>query len=74
LRAEELEKHIDSVVRELDRELHGQIPHDRVETVNRGHYKSLCRDAAINDFIPVLVYRFAKEELVETVAELDTAA
>jgi hypothetical protein len=40
------------------------VPAERVTAVGRAHYESLSRDAAVNDFIPLLVYRFAKEELI----------
>jgi hypothetical protein len=33
--------------------------------MGRGHYDSLVAHAAITDFVPLFVYRFTKEELVE---------
>jgi hypothetical protein len=61
---EELERHVDRLVQELDRELKGQVPEERIIAVAHAHYESLNRRAAFNDFVPLLVYRFAKEDLV----------
>jgi hypothetical protein len=60
---EELELQVDKLFRDLHRDLDGTVPAERVSAVGRAYYHSLRQDAAINDFIPLLVYRFASEEL-----------
>lgn len=59
---EELDRKMAKLPHDLHRDLGGAIPLERA--VSRAHYNGLRRDAAINDFIPLLVYRFAREELV----------
>jgi hypothetical protein len=60
---EDLERQIDRVLHSL-REFAGDgIDAARVRAVGLAHYESLHRHATINDFIPLLVYRYAKEEL-----------
>jgi hypothetical protein len=61
---EELERQMDKLPADLHRDLGGAVPLDRIRVVSNAHYAGLRRDAAINDFIPLLVYRFAREELV----------
>jgi hypothetical protein len=63
---EELERHLDRVSRALQRELDGRVAAPEITAVARTHFESLVRDAAINDFIPLLVYRFTKEELIQS--------
>jgi hypothetical protein len=62
---EELERQMDRFFLDLQRELDGRVAAPDT-AVARTHYESLVQDAAINDFIPLLVYRFAKEELVQS--------
>jgi hypothetical protein len=62
--SDELERQMERLLRELQRDLEDSVPAARVTAVGRAHYESLHRGAAINDYIPLLVYRFAKEELV----------
>jgi hypothetical protein len=61
---DELERQIDRLPHDLRRDLGDAVPAERIGAVSRAHYDMLRRDAVINDFIPLLVYRFAKEELV----------
>jgi hypothetical protein len=59
----------------LRRELAGTVPADRVAEVGLAHFERLSLNASIPDFIPLLVYRFAKEELLyATPDELQRAA
>ncbi len=72
---EELERQMNRLLQDLNRELEGQVPEERVTAVAHAHYESLNHSAAINDFVPLLVYRFAMEELVtSTRDELHDAA
>lgn len=61
---ETLERHMEAVYRNLYRDLGETVPAEQVRTVARAHYESVSREARINDFVPLLVYRFAKAELV----------
>jgi hypothetical protein len=63
---EELERQMDRFFLDLQRELDGRVAAPEITAVARTHYESLVQDAAINDFIPLLVYRFTKEELVQS--------
>ena len=62
---EELERQIDRVLHSLREHAGDGIDAARVHAVGLAHYESLHRHAAINDFIPLLVYRYAKEELTQ---------
>lgn len=48
----------------LRRELAGTPGAEHVSVVGNGHFERLTQEATIPDFIPLLVYRFTKEELV----------
>jgi hypothetical protein len=61
---QELDRQMAKVYRDLDHDLAGNAGADRVRAVSHGYYDWLHRNAAVNDFIPLLVYRFTKEELV----------
>lgn len=63
---EELERQLDRLLRDLVRDVGDDVAPDRVEVVVMGNYERLRREAKINDFIPLLVYRFAKEDLVSS--------
>jgi hypothetical protein len=62
--SDELERQMDKVYRDLVRDLAGSAGADRVNAVSHSYYDRLRRDAVVNDFIPLLVYRLTKEELV----------
>jgi hypothetical protein len=62
--AEELDGTIAGSLDELRRELAGRVAPERVTAIGYRHYERLRRDATINDFIPVLVHRYAREELL----------
>jgi hypothetical protein len=56
-------------------ELGDRVTAEEVAAVGRRQFERLIRDATITDFIPLLVYRCAKDELLRRVpAELDHAA
>jgi len=48
----------------LQRELGAAVPHDHLLAVGSYHTQRLLAHATITDFIPLLVYRFTKEELL----------
>jgi hypothetical protein len=58
-----LNDHVERVLDGLGRELADEIPATRVTSVGRGYFEQLRAEARITDFIPVLVYRFTREEL-----------
>lgn len=64
--SQDLEHQLDRLLDELQHDFRGKVPADRVDAVARAHFDSLNVGAAINDFIPLLVYRFAREELVRS--------
>ena len=73
--SEEIERQSDRLLSQLHNELGGAIEPERIAVIGRGHYDSLVQNAAINDFVPLLVYRFTKEELVDALtARLPKAA
>lgn len=61
---EELERQMDRLFRDLHHDFDESVPAEQVTAVGRAYYESIRRDAAINDFIPLLVHRFATDELV----------
>jgi hypothetical protein len=60
---EELERQTARQLDNLRQELEEIVTADTVVRVGREHYAELCRQATITDFIPLLVYRFTKDEL-----------
>jgi hypothetical protein len=62
---EDLERQIDRVLDALREHAGDGINAARVRAVGLSHYESLHRHATINDFIPLLVYRYAKEDLAQ---------
>jgi hypothetical protein len=63
---QELERQLDRVLDALVRDLGDSVAADDVTTIGRVHCERLRRDATVNDFIPLLVYRLAREELVQS--------
>jgi hypothetical protein len=61
---QELEEQTARRLDALRRELAGRVEAERVAEVGRGHFERLSLHASIPDFIPLLVYRYAKEELL----------
>jgi hypothetical protein len=56
----ELEHHTSALLDGLHRELGD----GRVKTVGRRHFERLLRDARVLDYIPLLVYRATKEDVL----------
>ena len=62
--SQQLEAQMDRVLANLVRELAEVAPAGEITSVSREHYERLRGPASITEFIPLLVYRFTKEELV----------
>jgi len=60
----ELEHHVEMRLDALRNEFAGQADTESITAVGLRHFEHLRRDATINDFIPQLVHRFAREELL----------
>jgi hypothetical protein len=72
---EQLDLQMSHIYKRLVEDLGQDVPAEQVLAVGTSHYDRLQRDAAVNEFIPLLVYRFAREELVAArPAELHIAA
>jgi hypothetical protein len=73
--SQELERQTAAGLDALRRELEPEIPPERVTTVGHQHFERLRCHATVTDFIPLLVYRLTREELLygETVALEDVA-
>jgi hypothetical protein len=63
---DELERQTRRQLDNLRRELAGSVPAEQVAKIGEKHFVALRREAAIVDFIPLLVYRFAKDELLSS--------
>jgi hypothetical protein len=61
---EQLDVQMDHILKSLVVDLGREVSAEQVLAVGTSHFERLQRDAAINDFIPLLVYRFTREELV----------
>jgi hypothetical protein len=61
---EQLEVQMEHTLKSLVVDLGDEASAEQVLAVGSSHFERLQRDAAINDFIPLLVYRFTREELV----------
>lgn len=61
--SEELDRQIAALVHELQRQRPANVAPEHVDAVAYGYYGQLQRDATVNDFIPLLVYRYTKEQL-----------
>jgi len=66
---QELEKLTRSRLDALHRELGGRVSPDEVRSVGTRHFERLCRQASIFDYVPLLVYRSTKDELLLGVPE-----
>jgi hypothetical protein len=72
---EQLDAQMEHMFRRLVDDLGNDVSVEHVRAVGTSHFERLERDAAVNDFIPLLVYRFAREELVAAQhADLHVAA
>lgn len=61
---QELEKLTSSRLDALHREPGDQVDRGRLTAIGRRHYERLRGQATIFDFIPLLVYRSTKDELL----------
>jgi hypothetical protein len=59
-----LNRQVERQLESLRREFADEIPASQVTAVGEAHFDRLRADARIPDFIPVLVYRFTREELI----------
>jgi hypothetical protein len=64
--ADELNAHIEREIRTLQREFAGSVPDDEVREAVRAQLEQLRATAAFDDFIPLLVYRRARDVLLES--------
>jgi hypothetical protein len=62
--AEQLDTQMEHIFKRLVEDLASDVPPEQVLAVGTSHYERLQQDAAVDDFIPLLVYRFTREELV----------
>jgi hypothetical protein len=62
--SQELEKQIGGRLAALQRELGPDVPAERVAALGRYHADRLLAGATITDFIPQLVYRATKEQIL----------
>ncbi|MGZ4360915.1 MAG: three-helix bundle dimerization domain-containing protein [Gaiellaceae bacterium] len=69
MKTPELELQVDKVFRALREDFGDAVGAQRAHAVGVSHYESLRHHATIYDFIPLLVYRYAKEELVQVKRE-----
>jgi len=61
---QELEEQTAKGLDNLRRELVGSVPGERVAEVGHAHFERISSNASIPDFVPLLVYRYAREELL----------
>jgi len=59
-----LNRQVDQLLESLRREFADELPATQVTAVGEAVFDELRRDARISDFIPVLVYRYARDELL----------
>jgi hypothetical protein len=72
---DDLAHHLEMRLDALRNEFAGHVDADSITAVGLRHFEHLRRDATINDFIPQLVHRFAREELLNAKSdELHSAA
>ncbi len=61
---EELRIHLERGLANLRREFAGKVPAEHVTRVGMDRFETLIESARITDFIPLLVYRETREELL----------
>ena len=75
MRTEELNHRVERQLEYLCLEFGGEVPASQVTALGQAHFERLRAEAHINDFLPVLVHRFTREELLRiTTADLHRAA
>jgi len=65
----ELKAHLERGLESLRREFAGKVPTEEVTQIGNEHFEELLEHATITDFIPLLVYRHTREELLEVRSE-----
>ena len=66
---DELDVQMEIVFEDLADELGNRVASDEVFAVGHRYYDELRASATIHDFIPLLVHRFTKDELVRSSRE-----
>jgi hypothetical protein len=61
--SDELEQQIARRLDSLHRELAPEVSREEVATLGRYHADRLLAHATVTDYVPLLVYRFTKEDL-----------
>ncbi len=74
MNAATLDHQVERQLESLRREFAHDVPASQVTAIGRAHFHQLSADARIPDFIPVLVYRFTREELRCSRDDLSRAA
>lgn len=71
LLAEDLEARVERGLQAL----HGEFPDDadRIDDIGQAYFERLRAGARIEDFLPILVYRFTRDELREDPADRSSA-
>jgi len=64
-----LNSQVERALESLRREFAEEIPAAQVTAVGEACFEELCTNARIADFIPVLVYRYTREELTRAERE-----
>jgi hypothetical protein len=64
VRFEELDRQVTRIVDDLCRECSPDVSAEQVDEIVHAHYGRLMQEATINDFIPLLVHRHTKEQLL----------
>jgi hypothetical protein len=59
-----LQRQVHDLLETLRREFADDVPASRVTAVGAAYFDGLRAEARIPDFIPVLVYRYTREELL----------
>ena len=65
----ELERQTEKLLGGLAFEFEESFRADEVIAIGNAYLERLSRDATVGDFIPLLVYRFTKEELASSTYE-----
>ena len=65
----ELDAHVQRGLESLRKEFSGRVSAELVAEIGTLRFEALCATATINDFIPLLVYRQTRDELLT--AEID---
>jgi hypothetical protein len=61
---QQLEHHITACLDALHREFNDRVSPSLITSTARKHYQRLDREATINDYLPVFIHRYTREELL----------